>query len=310
VTSDVVAVMDVATIYGASRWLRGAHKDPYWPQIEQYSAHDDQQAFNDLMHDLVLYDKIILCYSRTCQSMQLCQQINGSVGFALIEERDTTLLGPQLEVMSAIAGLLAGLTDEQQKAVRAMPVPYLYRSGSHVDTQDMTEVAGRHHLEPHLVPSALFLYRGVCYAGIANSMARNEKRSVAYVASPGRITAMAAVMTKKDVARYEYPRKAYADLVSRLGLPDDGYDFGFLDSFPASSLSSLSRALSETDPRTGLTSVLGWRRSEAAHDLRAEWASRVFDYRTSVAVGTGLTQNIVNSHITGDVHQQITRGMP
>jgi hypothetical protein len=296
-SSDVVAVMDVATIYGASRWLEGAH--------DQYSRHDDEQAFHDFLHDVVLYDKIILCYSRTCEAVKLRNYINRFVGFDLVEERDTTVLGPQHGVMNAISQLLTGLPDERQNTVRTTPVPYVYRCGAHVDTAEMTEVARRWHLDPDLVPAALFLYRGLCYAGFANSMAVREKRSVAYVATPGRISAMEAVMSKPDVAAAKYPRKAYADLVSRLGLPDHGYDFGFLDSFPASSLSALTSAVQETDPRSALESVLRWRELKPAREVRAEWASRIFDYRTSVAVGTGLTQNIINSTIGGPVQQYI-----
>jgi hypothetical protein len=59
------------------------------------------------------------------------------------------------------------------------------------------------------------------------------------------------------------------------------------------------------DPRSAFESVLRWRELKPAREVRAEWASRIFDYRTSVAVGTGLTQNIINSTIGGPVQQYI-----
>lgn len=304
-SSPVIGAMDAATVYGASRWLR----NEYW-ESGRYSRADDQESFNDFIHDLVLYDHIIVYYSRTCQTIELTNEINERCGFELIEEQEALdEYSSQTAAMHAVARLLAGIVDQGELHRFNPRVPYLYQAGRHVDSVAMMEVARMQGLEPTLVPLALFLYRGLCYAGLANAMAKRERVAVAYVASPGRISAMQLVMSKKDVATTRYPRIAYQDLVAQLQLPSTGYDFGFLDSFPASALSGLALAVSNELPSDALKSVLAWRSSEKADRLRDEWSDRILGYRDSVAIGTGLTQNIVNSHITGDV-QQIIRGLP
>jgi hypothetical protein len=312
---DVTAVMDAATLYGANRWLLGLHDNPDWSFRDSYRAADDQRAFNEFLHDLVLYDHIILDNTSITnigsELDELFLYINQSAGDQLISfQKIATIKADEFpSIMIAVASLLEQQARNGEDLAKLVAyVPWAYHGLHHKDAPEMRRAAQRVNLNEALLPLALFLFRGVCYAGFANSLAREQRRPVAYVASPGRIQAMEVTLSQSDMKKMKYPREAYADLVERLNLPPTGYDFSFLDSFSTSMLSPLALALSNEKPRRALRSVLEWRALSEARALRKEWAERIFDYRVSAAIGATINQKIINSHISGDV-QQVIRGI-
>jgi hypothetical protein len=309
--------MDAATAYGANRWLLQLHEKPEWPFREKYDARDDENLFYEFVHDLILYDNIWLDNTCGCILRELRDFFDDiNYHFAdsereLITLHDIATADPDYldPVMRAVTALVAEQSYHRDDLLQhASEVPWAYHGMQHRDASDMSSAAEEAGLDQALLPLALFLFRGLCYAGFANNLAERDHRPVAYVASPGRMRALELVMSRHDIERLEYPREAYSDLVRRLKLPSRGYDFSFLETFSPAVLSPLTLALRQRSPQEALHSVLLWRNSEDAKELREAWAERIFGYRFSAAIGTTVTQNIINSHIGGNV-QQVMRGV-
>jgi hypothetical protein len=58
--SSVIALSDAAIFYGARRYYDGVHHDPPWPHREEYKEEDDRRLFLEFLHNLCLYDKIVM----------------------------------------------------------------------------------------------------------------------------------------------------------------------------------------------------------------------------------------------------------
>lgn len=54
------AIIDAATMYGASRYLRDVHSDPEWIYKDDYSKGYDRSLFFEFLHNILLYDNITL----------------------------------------------------------------------------------------------------------------------------------------------------------------------------------------------------------------------------------------------------------
>jgi hypothetical protein len=308
--STAIAVIDASTVYGASRWLRAVHKDQTWRYAAQYKAAEDKLLFQEFLHDLTLYDSIVLDRSSVdrlaTEIVDFLEQINSNAGHELISAK---WIAPEYAV-EAVVDIVCKLLAEAEKdaalkrSLLSSAVPWYYYVPEHHDREAFNEGAHRFDLDPELIPAAIFLYRGICYSGYANSYYKEHQVPAVYLASPGRLKVMQPIVSTKSMELLDFPQHAYSDLVDLLGLPSGGYDFSHLKIGTASNLSRLTLAVSDMTPPDALAYVLGVRSKAEAQTVRKHWARRIWESSESAAVGANYFEPsniIINSTVIGDV---------
>jgi hypothetical protein len=310
-----IAVIDASMVYGAHRWFSSKHQDPDFAYRESFNADDDQRLFFEFLHTIVLYDYIVLDNSSVSSIGREIEEffslVNAVAGENVLRtENIATAYSNVLEqVMRWVCRNLQKVSRESREhsidSLKAIPVPWAYHAPGHIDRARMELIASEENLDASLAALALFQYRGLCYAGYANNLARRNKIPVAYAAAPGRMRALEPVMSGAEISRLGYPRESYAALAHELALPDMGYTFEFLDSAGGIDLSPLTLAIGDASPRTALREALALRKDSTSEQVRLDWGEKLFAYRLSAAVGPQYTQNIINSTIIGPLTQQI-----
>jgi hypothetical protein len=312
------AVVDAATLYGASRFLRSVHKDPDYPFRDRFTATQDRLLFSEFIHLLLLYDDIVLDNSsldidrpsntgefwsptsplRT-ELQPLIERIVPGQGPALVE-RDICFLqeNDHHVIKKFIADHLA--THVDRESAESVAVPWAYNE-THADFGSFKHYCDEAGI-PHLTPLAMFLYRGLVYAAFA------QPTHAIYLAAPGRLKALDVFLSDSDKYRFDYPRRAYSDLLSLLRLPDKGFDFSYLShsGSGAHELSAVSRYIFNMPPDTAIDQVLKLRNSSNGMELRRAWTARL---HTGAMVGMEqieINQNIENSTAAGNINQSIT----
>jgi hypothetical protein len=307
--TSTIAVLDAAIAYGASRWYRGLHQNAAWEFKHQYKASDDKLLFYEFLHDILLYDSILLDRSSvgrhiSTEILELFTKINTRIRLPILDPSRSIApiksLAPVIEVLSRLVSELGSIPETSAK-IRNTPVPWAYSSDTHTDRPAFIKAFGELNVDLALLPFAIFLYRGICYAGFANNYSSEKSTPTVYLASPGRIRALAPVLSTEELKRIQYPKLAYADLVGHLKLPSKGYSFSQFPSLPPHYLSDLALQIQDKGPREALDYVLRIRQSDEAATLRKSWADRVWEHSKSAAIGSGHSQTISNSTITGDV---------
>jgi len=306
---STIAVLDAAIAYGASRWYRGLHQDPAWEFKSRYKASDDKVLFYEFLHDILLYDSILLDRSSvgsriSTEILELFTKINARLRQPLLDPSKSIApinsLEPVVEILSRLVSDIDMIPDSSAR-IRQTPVPWAYSADTHTDRAAFVRAFGEVGVDPALLPFAIFLYRGICYAGFANNYSWEKSIPTVYLASPGRIRALAPILSTEEMKRIQYPKLAYSDLVGLLKLPSKGYSFSQFPSLPPHYLSGLAQQVQDKTPREALDYVLRLRQSEEAVALRKSWADRVWEDSQSAAMGSGYSQTISNSTITGDV---------
>src|SRR5215211_5546942 len=56
----VHALTDAAIVYGAQRYFDGLHTSSTWKFVDKYKIDDDRLLFLELMHYMLLYEKLVL----------------------------------------------------------------------------------------------------------------------------------------------------------------------------------------------------------------------------------------------------------
>lgn len=312
--SEATAVIDAAIVYGASRWLREIHKNPSSEWDHTYKRRDDELLFLEFLHDLVLYDKIVMDSSSVSRAipnelLEVFAKVNASANLELLSRSD---LAPYHadeidSIAAATCRLISGATEDEPKrrAVLNTRIPWAYKSSAHHDFEMMTSVVKELDMELEFVPFALFAYRGLCYSGFANYQASKNDAPVAYVASPGRIAALKHLVSAPELRKLEFARRAYRDLVELLRIPASGYNFSHLQSLDPSQVSQLALAVSGKSPREALQTALRLRKSAEAQQLRVRWADRIWGTAKSAALGINHPgdQSMENISAGGDVIQ-------
>lgn len=302
-----MAVLDASLAYGASRWYRGIHQDQQW--ATKYKAADDKLLFYEFLHDLVLYDKIILDRSSvgeklSTEILELFTKINTRTRETVLDaSRNIAPITTLAPVVDAISKLLADLdqTSQNKTTLRDIPVPWAYSSETHVDRKAFIKAFEEWGVNADLLPLAVFLYRGICYAGFANNYSVAHSTPTIYLASPGRMKALTPVLSAGEIKKLQYPKHAYADLVSLLKLPTNGYSFTQFPSLPSHYLSQLAQQIHDRNPREALDYVIRMRMSAEAADLRRQWGERVWEHSKSAAIGPVYSQTVSGATITGDL---------
>jgi hypothetical protein len=314
ISTNATAVIDAAIVYGASRWLRGIHKNPSYEWEKSYKASDDKLLFLEFLHDLLLYDKIAMDSSSASRAipnelLELFAKVNAHANTELLCRRG---LAPYDKseinaIAEATCHLISGITGDPQKRLEVLQarVPWAYKSPIHHEYEMMASIVADQSLGSELVPFALFSFRGLCYSGFANYQASTTDTPMVYVASPGRISALKQIISAPDLKRFEFARRSYRDLVGLLRIPEYGYNFSHLNSLDQSQVSQLAFAVSGKSPREALKFAIQLRASEEARLLRQRWAERIWATTKSSALGTNHPgeQNMENISAGGDVIQ-------
>jgi hypothetical protein len=289
-TPDTVALIDVSIVYGAARWLRGIHENPSNGWEGKYKAADDKQLFQEFLRDLLLYDKILITHNASPTELaDILVQVETYAGTGLLDTQSLPSddsQGPKW-IADATCRLVkdkAGAPEKRQEML-SLPIPWAYTSGTHVDYKMVAQLVKEIDIDERLVPFIIFSYRGLCYSGFANNLAKTTKVPSAYVASPGRLAALEQIISAADLKRLEIARTAYDDLVSLLDLPAAGYDFSHLPSFNPYLFSQADLILNKL-PREALKSVLKHRKSGDGEILRERWAQGIWAKTLSPAIGT------------------------
>jgi hypothetical protein len=305
---STLAVLDAALAYGASRWYRNVHEDKSWEHRDKYRPIDDKLLFYEFLHDIPLYDHIILDRSSVGETvsneiLELFTKINVRTRRTVI---DTGIIAPIKSlgpVVESVARLLADIDrdSETQNVLRRIPIPWAYSSQTHNDRAAFITAFEEAGVDLSLLPLGIFLYRGICYAGYANNYCMTESEPAVYLASPGRMKALAPILSSSEMKKLNYPKQAYADLVELLRLPTNGYAFSQMPSLPFHYHSALAQHIYEKSPREALDYVLKIRESTDAQKLREEWSARIWQSSRSVAVGSTYVQTATGVTVGGDL---------
>lgn len=308
IVMENTAILDAALAYGASRWYRGVHHDPQWEFAGKYRSADDKLLFYEFIHNIVLYDNILLDRSSvgtvSNEILELFTKINTKAKRILLDPNRVIAPTKTLEpVVDSICRLLVDLNRIPQNttAFTTLPIPWAYSTVTHNDRQAFAKAFNEWGVDPALLPFAIFVYRGICYSGFANNYSTVHDSPTVYLASPGRMKALAAVLSANEIKKINYPKQAYMDLVRLLNLPGNGYSFTEFTSLPSFYLSSLAQQLYDKTPREALDYVVKLRQSGEAVTLRKSWSERVWERSKSAAIGPTYSQSISDSNITGDV---------
>lgn len=318
--SNVFAIVDAAIVYGAERYLSGVHDDRSWPYRDQYSKSDDEELFLEFLHYLSIFDEIVV------DNSSLSEGISNEIRSLIdrIKYFSGTFNGPLFcrQVAPDLSGdtpdrvrnqfcvYLANLVAADTAAmnrIAAVEVPWAYHQPRHHDWPAVAESCKNLRLPECLIPFTVFAWRGIMYGGFAHHARMAEKSLVSYVAAPGRMAALKAVLPSKDLERFERPRKAWRELVSEMpSLPEFGYDFSFLESLPVVYTSRFSQRLLTLTPQDALSYVCKYRNEESSKELRKDWAEVIFSATESNLVGSQSIQIMRNNKtIFGNVIQKI-----
>ena len=306
-STGATAVIDASTVYGAGRWYFGDHQNPKWQYASEFRAAEDKLLFEDLLHNLLLYDKILL--DNTCNTVaelrdelvRVIDVVNDRAGFPHIEQMPIAPKNGALsEVVDQVCRILASKDESVVSSAYLPPIPWYYKTHSHHDFPAFAASAEKFGLSAELLPLALFIYRGLCYSGYANHFRKKHHVPVAYLASPGRLRALQPILSKEVMKKIEYPHSAYADLVNSLDLPQNGYDFSDLLLEP-SHLSSLAMLMADRHPEESLKLVYELRETTEGRAIRKTWASRIWASSASCAVSATTSNVIAGATIYGNV---------
>lgn len=302
-----LAVLDASIAHGAARWLGGVHKDPASPYRQQYKAVEDKLLFAEFLHDVLLYDRIILDDHNggipiVENVIKLFSAINAQLSCELLTRRPIAPASTYRPVMEAVCQLIVDRISEEstRRAILSTPIPWTYKT-DHADRNEFERAAVQFGLESTFVPFAVFVYRGLCYAGFANNLMETDNLPAVYLASPGRMRALRPILSDDDMNPLSYPKSAYSDLVSILKLPGRGYSFGKIRSLPQARVSTLAQHLNELEPDQALKFVLELRASEEAASFRRNWTNRMWEHSRSLAVGAPYVQTVKNNTVYGDL---------
>jgi hypothetical protein len=301
--ATTTGILDSSLIYGAARILRRVHADALYKYRDQFKKEDDQALFNEFMHLLLLYEKIILDDSSVDEIgdeiKEIIRTVNEGISEPIIETQKIGSQGDAAVVARAICRLINRMPHKHR--LLNIRVPWAYTRGSHVDWSLFEDIS-----PDALRPVALFAYRGLCYASFANRLSTSLGKRVVYVAAAGRLAALEPLLDVRDLQRFDFPRREYHDLIDQLELPNEGVDFSFLEhSFEGFEITRLAQQLAGMPPHDALSFVVGMRDYPAVQHIREQWHRRLRALGKPIAVGP-VTQGIWDSHISGNVNLYIS----
>jgi hypothetical protein len=327
------AVIDAAVVYGAQRYFDEQYldkadpdyKSPYWwikegrGQSEQYLKQNDRFLFIELMHDLVLYEILYLDNSSVGEKpsddlLRFVAKIHELAGHGIFRiERLTGVYydSPpmvQVSLCKYISEMIQRDPDAERR-MSAVAVPWAYKSALHRDRGEFEKLFRALGTDDKWLPLAIFVWRGLMYFAFAmakhSRFALHGRELVTYVASPGRMSGLRAILNAEDLVRYEWPREAWRNIMQALpGLPSDGFNFSFVSSFPSFETSVLGVHMWDMPALEATKYVCELRRKMEVRQLRDDWTDILFSDGPRCAVGSPSIQILKNMIVHGNVTQK------
>lgn len=310
----VRALTDAASVYGAARFIANAY-DESSPRGMSYRSRDyDETLYYELMNNLSLYDELVYDDSsienETSEEFKaLFNKINDVFGETVmaVQTLDVKSYWDGELIKRGLCQLLHDLVDgDPTKLARleAVQVPWAYHSSTHVDFPGFEQRLTEAGIE-QLVPFAVFAWRGLCYSAVAEARRRQREESFAYVAAPGRIRALQAILSADEMRDFRYPRETWGKLSQQIDeLPAHGLDFRNITSIAPAFTSNLTQALRNMPPENHLAFIAEHRNSASSKNKREMWGELLFNKRQNCTVGNQTIQ-IMNNVRAFEVKQII-----
>ncbi len=315
------AVVDASMVYAASRLVSGVHEDPSWRFRDSYRKNDDRDLCLELLHYIALFDKLIIDNSSLNEEQgDLAQQAVSEIESVLnldapIEVRNVAPRGERLDYFSEsrvqrkfisyFSGIISA-NPSLSSSISRINVPWAYHQNDHHDWDSVLNVATEFSVPASFVPFLIFVWRGVVYSAFAHNAVLKSGERVSYVAAPGRMLALQAVLSGADFKKYEWPRKAWRSLLDELpSLPEEGYSFSFLESLSELDVSPLSSIIESMNVADALRFVCDWRNCSKGISLRENFGDIVFSVSSTTLLGSVNIQIARNLSIGGDFNQTL-----
>ena len=326
---NVTALSDAAILYGAQRYFNGVHDDTGWPFRHQYQKEDDRALFLEFLHNLYLYDRIVLDnrpieprehthYSQLSTFLSTVNQEAGveifagkSLGLDSVDlqakagrsSQDDVPTNVQKRVYALVASYVASGHTAGMQAVR---IPWTYYQSFHQDHPAISSALRDIGVDEQWVPFTLFVWRAIWYGAIARFQAKARHQAFAYVAAPLRIQALQAVLDAKTLAAFQFPREAVRAISFDLpDVPPNGYDFGYLDFVSPFEVTALSAQVSNASPIDALRITLAQRKSKSACKARSDWADLISSGSSTCSIGTTVVQIMRDMTVHGNATQSV-----
>lgn len=309
--NPLVAIIDAATLYGAERFINHYDKYNNKSYSRNYNFIEDKKLFNDFIHNLVLYDKMIYnCNSIEFVDSEIENFINDISDYAKCAVvKPEVVMGelPEDDMSMIIQSLCEILVKSNYKKILKLinnKIPWYYSSKKHVDYYLVGKIVNKMKMEKSIIPYVLFVFRGICYLSISNFNNVKKRKKTAYVASPNRMEALKYIVNADDLNKIISKKNEYLTLVDQLPLPENGYNFSILkNTIPYENTSNLAMSFSNLHPKETLKKVLHLRKSDEVKKIKVKWGG-IFEEDKSYAVGA-VNQSISNSHVSGNLIQKI-----
>jgi hypothetical protein len=336
-----IGVVDTTSLWAASVLLgSGRDEGPEdifnHPNRELYAT--KSQYFASMLHSLVLYDELRTDYDvlnlqpnwYATDVQAILERLSPVVKVTSIPntvfDADivTSILPAFIEKTrdAIVQHKLSPALRQMESAARLKPVQdtpsYSYGVANILagkEAQDLREFAGSEVIKGLLGGNIEANYYGLArnigivarsmrYCAHAIYLQSSEGTASAFCASPRRIELLSDYMEPKHFAELQYGAKSFLDLLSKLGLPSNGYNFSvFSQSFNPISISDFWSTIGHLPPLEALERVIELRQTDAARELREFWAERLWSRGSHVV--EGFAQSVRNSTIHGDLIQVI-----
>ncbi|MFL6725200.1 MAG: hypothetical protein ACJ8FS_01645 [Sphingomicrobium sp.] len=312
----VRALTDAASVYAAARFIANAY-DESSPQGMSYRSRSyDEALYYELMNNLILYDYLVydnssLESATADEIIPLFRKINSEFGEDIMAV-ESIGIGSDYGEHFIIHGLCQHLHDlvetdpSKLGRLEAVQVPWAYKSTTHVDFPKFEGLLRGSGLES-LVPFAVFAWRGLCYLGVAETRHRRRDEAFAYVAAPGRIKALQAILSAEEMRDIRYPREAWNRLSKAIDeFPKRGLEFRNISSISPVYTSRLSHELLKIPQENHLSYIAERRNTRERISAREEWGELLFNRANSCTVGNQTIQIMRDLTVYGDVKQIAT----
>jgi hypothetical protein len=311
------ALTDAAVVYGAQRYFDGLHCRKDWAYRDNYKEDDDRLLFLEFLHNIILYDSVLLDNSSIEEEVseglkRFIEIVNVTIGGEWIKVEN---FGEKAQVnvdsaRHAFCLLLREVLSRDSQAenrIKSVTIPWAYKENWHHDRSEFVRKFQQFDIKLDFLPFAIFAWRAMTYGAIAQYKSKVEKSRMAYVAAPGRLNALRAIMNKTDVVRYGLPRELTRQLEWGLPqFPQSGFDFTYITSLPFFEVSPVALSLGDLPPAEALSRVCSSYHSVEFAGLREDWDDVLFNVSSYSAVGNINIQIMKNVTTRGSVTQTQT----
>src|ERR1700733_7741873 len=175
------ALSDAAILYGARRYYDGVHNNSTWKYRGKFREEDDKLLFLEFLHNLCLYDRIIMdkrpiegseqvSYGELSEFLTI---VNNAARIEAISfgsyGRDHMNVALVCRIQEKICGIVASyINNNAALKIEAVKVPWSYHEPLHQDREAIRRGLMKVGLNDNWLPFTLFVWRAVWYGAIAN----------------------------------------------------------------------------------------------------------------------------------------------